>query len=535
MTSTLRPATLSTRGMVAAPHYLASLAGVQVLQEGGNAIDAAIAANAVVQVVWPHMCGLGGDLFAIVHDATTGRAYGYNGSGRAPAATSWSVLREQGHAQMPRKGGHSVTVPGAVDGWFALSTRFGSLPMERLLRPAISYARDGFPISPTLAQAIASGRRWLEASKAASAIFLPRGRPLEAGEVLVQADLARAYERIAAGGREAFYAGELAEAVAATVQADGGLLSVDDLAEHRGDWVEPIRTTFHDVEVVELPPNCQGIAVLELLNIIEPFDLAGMGHNSADAIHLMVEAKKLAFADRDRYVTDPTFVSVPVEALRSKDFAARRRALIDPRRAAGEVSWAPLGAGDTMYLCAADRDGNLVSLIQSLYNPFGSELMVPGWGITLQNRGWGFSLDPQHVNRLEGRKRTRHTLTPAMAYRGGKPWLAFGTRGADGQPQTQVQLVVNQVVHGMDPQQAVEAPRWVSGGPAASYAPDALLLEARIPAEVGQALRARGHNVFVGKQVDPDMGTAQVIRVDSARGLLVGGADPRGDSLALGY
>lgn len=518
-----------------APHYLAAEAGVQMLVAGGNAVDAAIAANAVLGVVWPHMCGVGGDLFMLIHEPATGRVHGLNASGRAPAAMTRRAFAERGLDSIPFRGPLPITVPGAVAGWAEALSRFGRLGLERVLQPAIHYAEAGFPVSERLARAIDELSFDLRADVAAAPIYLPRGRAPAPGDRLVQHHLAGTLRRIAAEGPDVFYRGPIGEAIADAVQRRGGLLAAEDLAAHRVDWVDPIRTTYRGWEVLEMPPNTQGAVVLQMLNLLEQFHLAELGHNSAEAIHLQVEAKRLAFADRAAYLTDPDHMPVPVERLIDKRYAAQRRGLIDREHAMPPPPPGPRPTGDTVYLCAADRDGWAVSLIQSLYLAFGSTVVADGTGIVLQNRGAFFSLDPHHVNRLEPGKRTLHTLIPAMALRHGQPELIFGTRGADGQPQFQVQIFCNVVDFGMDPQAAVSAARWIHGGWTRAESFAGLLVEDRIPGSVRSRLERLGHQIRITGSYDDGMGTTQMIQIDRARGALVGGADPRGDSAAIGY
>lgn len=529
-----RPSTLAVEGMVATPHYLASVAGLRTLQAGGNAVDAAIAANAVLTVVYPHMCALGGDAFFLIWDPSESCLHALNGSGRAPAAASIEALAAAGHTTMPQRGALAVTVPGTVHAWETVLDRFGTFGLGDLLQPAIAYAERGFPVSPGLSRAIEQAKPLLEQQAAAARQFLPGGRVPAPGDILRQPDLAAALRLIAGRGADAFYAGAIGESIVAALRAHGGLMSMDDLAAHRSDWVEPLRTTYRGVELVELPPNTQGVTALQMANIMEGFDVPALGWGSAALIHRCVEAKKLAFADRDRYVTDPERADVPVNRLISKAYAAELRQRIDPERAWVEGSEAP-GGGDTVYLCTVDRSGMAVSLIQSIFQGFGCGLVAEGTGIVLNNRGASFTLDPAAANRLEPRKRPLHTLIPAMLLRDGRPWVVMGTMGGHGQAQTHLQLLLNLVDFGMEPQAAVEAPRWVSGRGTPDDPPHVLYLEPGLGADTVTALRRLGHDARTSEPQSSLMGHAQMIEIDRERGILRGGADPRADGYALGW
>lgn len=529
----LRAPALSDRGMVAAPHYLASLAGVDVLRNGGNALDAAIAANAVMTVVWPHMCGLGGDLFLLVK--RPGQApEALSGCGSSAAHASIEDYRARGVTTMPRTGAFTVTVPGAVDGWVTGLERWGTRGLDQLLQPAIGYARDGFPISARLARGIQTSAAELSRSEAAAGIFMPGGTPLGAGQRLVQSDMAWSLGEVARHGREAMYGGELGERIVRELQRLNSPMALDDFAGHRSGSLDPIARDYRGTMVHELPPPTQGLTVLQELKLVEPFDVDSLAHNSLETVDLMVRARNLAFEDRDRYITDPLFVDVPVDRLLGPAYLDERRSALGTSAAPG--SSVHRGAlGDTIYLCAVDGDGMAVSLIQSLYYTFGSRVMAPGTGVTLHNRGASFTLDSDHANRLEGRKRPMHTLIPGLATRDGELAFVFGTRGADGQPQTQFQMVSNIVDFGMNPQEAVEAARWCMGGPTPETPADLLHLESRFMPEVFSGLEERGFKVKKVAAVDDMMGTAACIAVDRERGCFIGGADPRGDGAALGY
>jgi gamma-glutamyltranspeptidase/glutathione hydrolase len=483
-------------------------------------------------VVWPHMNGVGGDLFAQVWSAADTSLYGLNASGRSGKAMTLQSYRERGLDAVPQHGPLSITVPGAVDGWWTLHGRWGKLEPARLFRDAIHLARHGFRVTQRLTDAATSMADALRAHGVAAEVYMPQGRPPREGELLVQSDLAGTLERLSHKGPDDFYRGELAERIVRGIREAGCLLDTDDFASHRSDWVEPLRVPYRGAEVTELPPNGQGIALLQMLQMLEAVPLAQMGFGSAEAIHQMVERKKLAFADRATYVADPSIVDVPIARLLDPSYARLRSEQVGPH-AAGSVEPGPIGAGDTIYLCAADRDGNMISLIQSLYNPFGSKVMAPGTGVLLQNRGLGFKLVDGHLNVLAPNKRPMHTLMPGFALKGGKPWMAFGTRGADGQPQTGLQLVTDLLDFGMEPQQAQEAPRWVHGAPSAAWPRDGIVLEGRLGADVAADLASRGHKVFLTSDLDDVMGTAQVIVADDERGCYVGASDPRGDGAAL--
>ncbi len=522
----------SADGVVAAPHYLAALAGMDVLRDGGSAVDAALAANMVLAVVWPHMCGPGGDLFAQVWIGGDSQLFGLNASGRAGRGMSVQAYRERGLESMPQRGVLSITVPGAVGGWFALHQRFGRLDMRRVARDAVHPARDGFRLTPTTAGAIRANAALLGATGGGAAVFTPGGRLPSAGDVLVQSDLGDSLELIAREGPSAMYGGHLGNRILAFLEAHGSGLSAADFTAQRPEWVEPISSSYRDAEVFELPPNSQGVVLLEMLNMLDGFDV--LAQAPAELVHQLVERKKLAFADRDTYVADPTCAQVPLDLLLERDRALHLAREVGPTASAPKERTVGRSVdGDTVYLCAADRDGNVVSLIQSLYAAFGSGVYVPGTGVTLHNRGFGFNLLDGHPNALEPGKRPMHTLMPGFAMRGGRPWLAFGTRGADGQPQTGLQVLEGLLDFGRDLQTAVEAPRWAHGAPGGRYPASALVLESRFGSSVAEDLAARGHEVMLAETVDPVMGTVQAIMLDEARGCYIAATDPRGDGVAL--
>ena len=532
MAETFGTPAYGANGVVAAPHYLASQAGIHALREGGSAVDAALAANLVMAVVWPHMCGPGGDLFAQVWSATDRRLFGLNASGRAGTGMSGEAYRALGHTSMPQRGVLAITVPGAVDGWFTLHERFGKLPFLQVAREAIRHAREGFRLTAAAAGAIHANVDLLGRIGGGQAVFTPDGRLPSAGDALVEADLANTLEHLAREGRDAMYRGTLGARIQEFLASNGGRLEPLDFAAQRSEWVEPVSTTYQGVQVCELPPNSQGVALLAMLNMLDGLS-PGEGP-PADLVHQLVERKKLAFADRDAYVADPACVEVPVDLLLDARRSRERAAHVGPTAAAERTRTVGRSVdGDTIYLCAADRDGNVVSLIQSLYAAFGSGVHVPGTGVTLHNRGFGFNLVAGHPNELAPGKRPMHTLMPGFALRSGKPWLAFGTRGADGQPQTALQLLLGLLDSDLELQAAMERPRWVHSAPGGKFPESALVLEARFDARVAEELSARGHEVVMAEAVDPVMGTAQMIQLDQARGCAIAATDPRGDGVAL--
>jgi gamma-glutamyltranspeptidase/glutathione hydrolase len=530
-----RSPVLARAGMIATSQPLASSAGLAALRSGANAVDAAVTAAAVLSVVEPTMTGVGGDLFAIVYDARDGSLHGLNASGRAPAAACPEFFAERQLPAVPARGALSVTVPGVVSGWTELLARHGTIGLADALGPAIACARDGFPVAEIVAGQWRDVAPVLAADAEAARVFLPGGRAPRAGEVFRNPDLARTLEQLAADGGDAFYRGPLADAFAASLRDRGGLLSPADFAAHRADRVDPLRTTYRGVEVCELPPNTQGFAALQMLNLLEGYDVASLGHNSAELLHLLIEAKRLAFADRDAYLADPGHVPrVLLESLVSKSYAAARRDLIDRGRAATSVAPGactaardapPTGAGDTVCLAAVDGRGNAVSLIQSLFESFGSGVVAGGTGVVFQNRGSLFSVDPSHPNCVASGKRPLHTLIPAMALKGGRPWLPFGVMGGDMQPQGHVQVLMNLVDFGMNVQDAGDAAR-------VRHSPSGVALESAIDAAARASLAARGHTLVDTPGV---FGGFQGILVDHERGVLAGGSDVRKDGAAMGY
>ena len=538
---------MTTKGMVTSPNYLATQAGVDVLRAGGNAVDAAIAVASTLAVVYPQMCTLGGDNFWLIYNAKTGELRALNASGRAGEKATIDFYKSKGLSKIPSRGFLAAnTVPGVVSGWdaayrYAKESMGKSLPWARLFQSAVAYARDGFPVSPSLAywEAINVNPndqefRNLQRFDAFSGMYLkPGGKAYTFGEVMKLPTLAATLETIATDGADAFYKGPIAKRIVAYLQQNGGMLTLDDFAKHTADWVEPIHVPYRNLVAYNFPPNTQGMASLEILNILNNFDVQKLGEGSADYYHLIVEATKEAFADRDRYLTDPAFSSIPLKDLLSAQHGKDQAARIDLKNAAKEVK--PLDPkGDTIWLGVVDEQGNAVSLIQSIYHDFGSGIVAGDTGVLLQNRGSFFSLDPNHVNHLEPHKRTFHTLNPAMLLRDGKPYLVYGTMGGEGQPQTQAAIVTRIVDFGMTPQDAIAAPRWLHGRTWGASSND-LKLESRMGDAAVEELRRRGHPVKVVDAYTDTMGHAGAILIDPQTGVRFGATDPRGDGLAAGY
>jgi gamma-glutamyltranspeptidase/glutathione hydrolase len=532
-----RSAVLARHGMAATSQPLASATAIRVLEQGGNAVDAAIAANAVLGVVEPMSCGIGGDLFAIVWDAKSKKLYGLNASGRAPYAATIEAYHSKGLAHIPVQGPLSWSVPGCVDGWEALRARFGTRPLSELLAPAISYAEDGFPVSEVIAADWHGAVPALARVPTSAACYLPQGKAPAFGELFLNPGLARSLRHVAEGGRDAYYRGSLADTIVAYAQQVGGLFSKRDFEDNTVSWVEPVSTNYRGYDVWELPPNGQGIAALQMLNLLEPYDLEAIGPQSAEALHLMIEAKKLAFEDRARFYTDPEYAKVPVAGLISKQYAARRGMLIDRDHANVRPAPGEPAGSETIYMTVVDKDLNCVSLIQSNFNGFGSGHVPGDLGFVLQNRGCLFALDPSHANRLQPHKRPFHTIIPGFVTKQGKPWLSFGVMGGDMQPQGHVQVLCNMIDWGMDVQSAGDAPRWRhlgSSDPTGLRAVDGgtVSLESGIPPPVRRALEAKGHQFL---DMPGGYGGYQAIRIDVENRILIGGSDPRKDGAAMGY
>lgn len=522
-----RPDVLGREAAVVAGHPLAALAGAEVMRSGGNAVDAAITMAAVLAVLRPHMNGLGGDAFLLLRDGRSGDVRALNGSGRAGQWATPEFFRARGLDAMPETGIHSVTVPGAVLAWADALRESGTITLAQALAPAIGIAENGFPVSAKLAAAIAERRAKLETDSAMRRAFLPGGAPPAVGSILRLPDLARSLRLIAANGPDALYVGELAARIDAFMRAEDGTVTVEDLATHSSTWQQPIWTAYRGYRVAAFPPNSQGLTLLLAMNLAEQFDLDAAGHDSAAYIHLLVEIKKLAYRERDRYLTDPAFTEIPLDRLLSKEFA--RELAVELGLPAPSDSTVGDDSGDTVYLAAVDRDGNAVSMIQSLYSSFGSGRMVPETGIVLHNRGALFSLDPEHVNVVAPGKRTFHTLAPSLALReNGSLFMVFGSPGGDGQPQTLLEVFNNIVVFGMSPQHAVEAPRW------RSYSDGRLEVEPGIAEDVRDALERYGHRVEVADEPSA-LGGAQVILIDPVTGVRFAAADPRREAYAIAW
>jgi gamma-glutamyltranspeptidase/glutathione hydrolase len=536
----LRSEAVANGGMVATSHPLAAQVGLDVLKNGGNAVDAAIATSAAMGLMEPTSCGIGGDLFAIVYDAKTKKLYGLNANGPAPKKATLDYFKQKKLDGIPERGPLSWSVPGCVEGWDQLRTKFGTKSFKELLAPSIKYAEDGVVVPEVIAGYWKSSERTLSNDAGLTEAFLRNGRAPKAGDVFKNPHLAASYTRIADHGRDGFYKGETADAIVKLSDTKGGLFSKEDLADFKAEWIDPVGTKYRGYDVWELPPPGQGIAALQMLNLLEPHDLAKLGPTSPDYWHLLVEAKKLAFADRAKYYTDPKFARVPTATLISKEYAAERAKLLDPKKAGVGVQAgdAKLGKAETIYLCVVDKDRNCVSLIQSNYMGFGSGLGAPGTGFGLQNRGCLFSLDETHANKLEGGKRPFHTIIPAMVTKDGQPSFVFGVMGGDMQPQGHVQVLVNMLDFGMNVQAAGDAPRVEHVGSATPTGkPEAekggtIQAEPGIPDAVVKELEARGHVV---KRVKVNGGGFQGIRIDPKTGVLHGGTESRKDGAAVGY
>lgn len=533
----MRSPVLATSAMAATSQPLATQVALDVMKNGGNAIDAAIAANALLGLVEPTGNGLGGDLFAIVWDAKTKKLYGLNASGRSPKSLSLEWFTQNGHQSIPSHGPLPVTVPGAVDGWFMLHDRFGKKPMNELLKPTIDYAKEGFPVSQLIAYYWNRSIPLLERWPGFSEQFTIEGRAPAEGEIWKNPGLAKTLQSIADGGRDAFYKGDIAKTIANYMEKNGGFLSYEDLSSHTGNWVDPVSTNYRGYDVWELPPNGQGIAALQILNIMELFDISSMDHDSAEYVHLFTEVKKLVFEDRAKYYADSEFNKIPVTTLISKDYAQKRSGLLNLDRAANTYPAGKLlEEGDTIYLTTADKEGNMVSLIQSNYRGMGSGMAPDGLGFVLQDRGEMFSLEEGHFNQFEGGKRPFHTIIPAFVTKGGLPWMSFGLMGGAMQPQGHAQIVINMIDFEMDIQAAGDAPRihhtgsseptgevMINGG--------ILNLETGYPYETIRQLMRMGHEI---QYANGPYGGYQAIH-RAPNGVYWGATETRKDGHAAGY
>jgi len=523
----------ASQGMVATSQPLASQAGLDVLKRGGNAVDASIAMAAMLNVTEPNMTGVGGDAFMMIYSAKTKKLEGLNASGRAPRALNLQYFTSRNITQMPTTGMEPVTVPGAFDGWVTLLDKHGTMKLADLLAPAIAYAENGFPVMEKTAADWEPEVPRLKLTAAAASTYLVNGGAPRPGAIFSQKNLARTLRTLARGGRDAFYRGEIARAIVDYCQKNGGFLSMDDFASQKSEWVEPISTTYRGHTLYELPPNGQGLTALLLLNILEGVDLKSLRSQPVVYYHTLIDATKIAFADRNRYIADPAFGKIPVNELLSKDYAARRRALIDPAKAIDPPAYGDLRMGsDTTYFTVVDKDRNAVSFINSIFSAFGSAIVAGETGIVLQNRGAGFSLEPNHPNRIEPGKRPFHTLIPAMVFKDGKLLMSYGVMGGDVQAQAQVQVLVNVIDRGLSLQQAIDAPRvrYISGR--------GVMMDEELTAPVIDELVQRGHERVLppaGMTHRALMGGGQAIMIDPTTGTLLGASDSRKDGLALGY
>jgi gamma-glutamyltranspeptidase len=534
-----RPVTISPSSMVTCPHALASQAGVDVLKAGGSAVDAAIAASSTLAVIYPHMTGLGGDAFWLIYDAAANKVRFLDGGGRAAASASAPWFSERGMGEVPFRGvlPATLTTPGAVASWCEAHRLYGRLPLKQDLAAATACARDGFEVTERLARWISDTAAELAPHAESAAIFTPRGHAPAAGSMLKNPGLARTLDALASDGHAGFYAGEVAREMARYSQSHGGFFTEADLAAQSARWGEPLQGTYRGVTIYETPPPTQGFTVLEMLSLLEPLELHRLKPGSADLVHLMVQAKQIAYHDRDRHLADPRFARVPTERLISKAYADERRALIDPARALPWDKVPSYGSlsGDTVFIAAVDAQGNAAALINSLYGVFGSCATAGATGVVLQNRSAYFSLDSAHPNCVAPGKTPLHTLIASLAFRQDELWAVLGCMGADGQPQIHTQTYVAMIDHGLDIQQAVQAPRWLSGRFALGEARDTLHIEARFAAETIAELERRGHTLDRWGEWNELAGHAHGITIDARTGERRGGCDPRSDGLAIGH
>lgn len=534
-----RSEVMATHGMACTSQPLATQTALDILKQGGNAIDAAIAANAVLGVTEPHVNGIGGDIFAIIYEAKTGRLHGLNGSGRSPYSLTLEEFKKRNLKFIPPRGPLPISVPGCVDGWFTMHKKFGKLKMDKILANAIKYARDGFPVADEAADAFTIIKRAYGEYPNAVELYNPGGKIPQRGEIFRNPQLANTLEKIAKQGRDAFYTGDIAKTIDAFMKKNGGFLSYKDLADHHSDWIEPVSTNYRGYDIWELPPNGQGISVLQILNILEGYDFSKIPWGSAEHIHLFVEAKKLAFEDRAKYYADPDFVKIPVKELISKEYAAKRRKLINPDKAATAVEAGnpALEDGDTIYMTVADEEGNMVSLIQSNYRGYGSGMVPDGLGFMLQDRGELFTLEEGQNNTYAPHKRPFHTIIPAFITKDGKPFMSFGVMGGNFQPLGHAEIVMNMIDFGMNGQEAGDAPRIDHAGSSEPTgqkmtSSGIIYLESGFPFETIRGLLEKGHKV--GYQLPGSYGGYQSIRVNAGK-VYFGASESRKDGMAAGY
>ncbi|RIH64071.1 gamma-glutamyltransferase [Mariniphaga sediminis] len=532
-----RSEVIAQNGMACTSQPLATQVAIDILKSGGNAVDAAIAANAVLGLVEPTGCGMGGDLFAIVWDAKTQRLYGLNASGRSPYDLTLEYFKENNYEKIPAFGPLPVSVPGCVDGWFELHTKFGTLPMEKIFSPAIQYARDGFPLSEVIAYAWQRNAEILKEYPGFAEVFMPGGKAPGKGEIFKNPFLAGTLEHIAREGRDVFYKGEIAQKIVKYVQEQGGFLSMKDFEDHTSEWVDPVSVNYRGYDVWELPPNGQGTAVLQMLNILENYDIAEMGFGSPEYMHLFIEAKKLAFEDRAKYYSDPDFNNLPIEELISKEYGKKQAGMINPDRAANTYPAWEMERGNTIYLTTADKEGNMVSLIQSNFRGLGSGMTPGKLGFILQDRGELFSLEEGHFNVYEPHKRPFHTIIPAFITQDGKPFISFGVMGGDMQPQGHVQIICNIIDFGMNLQEAGDAPRIQHTGsskPTGSKMTDGgnVTLESGFSYQSIRKLMQKGHRIGFGYGA---YGGYQAILWDSKNKVYYGASESRKDGQAAGF
>jgi gamma-glutamyltranspeptidase/glutathione hydrolase len=532
-----RSEVIAQNGMAATSHPLATQVAIDILKSGGSAVDAAIAANATLGLMEPTGCGIGGDLFAIVWDAKTQKLYGLNASGRSPKSLTMEYFRENNITRIPSYGPLPVTVPGAVDGWFELHKKFGKLPMDKILQPSIDYARNGFPVTDLIAYYLERSVRVLGKYPNFKETYLPNGKMPAKGEIFKNPDLASTYEKIAKGGRDAYYKGDIAKTIARYIKEQGGFLSYEDFASHKSEWVEPVSANYRGYDIWELPPNGQGIAALQILNILEGFDIASMGFGSAEYLHHFIEAKKLAFEDRAHYYADMHFSNVPLERLVSKEYANERRELLNPDRAARSYEPGNMDTPSTIYLTVADKDGNMVSLIQSNYRGMGSGMTPWGLGFVLQDRGEAYNLEEGYLNTYAPGKRPFHTIIPGFITKNGRPYISFGLMGGGMQPQGHAQIVINLIDFAMNLQEAGDAPRVQHVGSSEPTGEKmtnggTVLLQSGFSWDVVKDLIGKGH------QIQWDLGGYggyQAIMYDEKLGVFYGASESRKDGQASGY